>query len=73
MYAHLGVSRSRADHHAIQICNAGFVVPPSQRGHGYGTVLAHSFLHYAPRLGYQASVFNLVYVNNTASVRCVVR
>jgi ribosomal protein S18 acetylase RimI-like enzyme len=44
----------------------------NQRGHGYGTVLAHSFLHYAPALGYQASVFNLVYVNNTASVRCVV-
>ena len=33
--------------------------------------LARSYLHYAPRLGYQASVFNLVYVNNLASVRCV--
>lgn len=33
--------------------------------------LARSYLHYAPRLGYQASVFNLVYVNNLASVRYV--
>ncbi|KAF8653337.1 hypothetical protein AX16_004037 [Volvariella volvacea WC 439] len=51
------------------ICNAGFVVPPNHRGAGYGSVLAQSYLHYAPRLGYQASVFNLVYVNNVASVR----
>ncbi|GBE81053.1 hypothetical protein BKA93DRAFT_812063 [Sparassis latifolia] len=51
------------------ICNAGFLVPPSQRGKGIGSVLARSFLYYAPRLGYEASVFNLVYVNNTASVR----
>ncbi|KJA27790.1 hypothetical protein HYPSUDRAFT_34937 [Hypholoma sublateritium FD-334 SS-4] len=51
------------------ICNAGFVVPPNQRGRGYGSLLAESYVHYAPRLGYQASVFNLVYVNNGASVR----
>ncbi|KAG9312121.1 hypothetical protein JVU11DRAFT_7409 [Chiua virens] len=51
------------------ICNAGFVVPPSHRAGGYGRVLARSYLHYAPRLGYKASVFNLVYVNNVASVR----
>jgi len=51
------------------ICNAGFVVPPSQRGSGYGRVLAKSYLHYGPALGYKASVFNLVYDNNTASVR----
>ncbi|KIJ65925.1 hypothetical protein HYDPIDRAFT_87471 [Hydnomerulius pinastri MD-312] len=51
------------------ICNAGFVVPPSQRGGGYGRVLAQSYLHYAPKLGYKASVFNLVFVNNVASVR----
>ncbi|KAG6381939.1 hypothetical protein JVT61DRAFT_563 [Boletus reticuloceps] len=53
----------------FQICNAGFVVPPSHRGNGYGHVLARSYLYYAPRLGYEASVFNLVYVNNVASVR----
>ncbi|EGO00717.1 hypothetical protein SERLA73DRAFT_178623 [Serpula lacrymans var. lacrymans S7.3] len=51
------------------ICNAGFVVPPNQRGGGFGSVLAKSYLHYGPALGYKASVFNLVYVNNTASVR----
>lgn len=55
----------------LQICNAGFLVPPSQRGHGIGTVLARSYLHYGPRLGYEASVFNLVYVNNVASVKSV--
>ncbi|KAI0827942.1 hypothetical protein BC628DRAFT_1366368 [Trametes gibbosa] len=51
------------------ICNAGFLVPPTQRGQGVGTVLARSYLHYGPRLGYEASVFNLVYVNNIASVK----
>ncbi|KAI0941689.1 hypothetical protein AcW1_003507 [Taiwanofungus camphoratus] len=51
------------------ICNAGFLVPPSMRGNGVGSVLARSFLYYAPRLGYESSVFNLVYVNNIASVR----
>ncbi|PCH35622.1 acyl-CoA N-acyltransferase [Wolfiporia cocos MD-104 SS10] len=51
------------------ICNAGFLVPPAMRAKGVGKLLARSFMHYAPRLGYEASVFNLVYVNNTASVR----
>ncbi|EFI28130.1 MPR1 [Coprinopsis cinerea okayama7 len=51
------------------ICNAGFVVPPVMRGRRYGKALAKSYLHYAPKLGYKASVFNLVYVNNVASVR----
>ncbi|KAF8738496.1 hypothetical protein AX14_011331 [Amanita brunnescens Koide BX004] len=51
------------------ICNAGFVVPDVQRGAGFGSVLADSYLYYAPRLGYQASVFNLVYVNNVASIK----
>jgi len=51
------------------ICNAGFVVAPAHRSNGYGSVLAKSFLDYAPQLGYQASVFNLVYVNNFASIK----
>ncbi|KAF9565603.1 hypothetical protein CPC08DRAFT_629702 [Agrocybe pediades] len=51
------------------ICNAGFIVPPAQRKNGYGSLLAKSYVHYAPQLGYQASVFNLVYVNNAASVK----
>ncbi|KAJ3539770.1 hypothetical protein NM688_g6318 [Phlebia brevispora] len=51
------------------ICNAGFLIPATQRGKGFGSVLAKSYLHYAPQLGYEASVFNLVYVNNIASVK----
>jgi len=49
-------------------CNAGFVVDPHHRGRKIGKTLARSFLHYAPLLGYRASVFNLVYENNLASV-----
>ncbi|KAJ6593514.1 hypothetical protein B0H19DRAFT_919259 [Mycena capillaripes] len=51
------------------ICNGGFVVPPIQRAKGYGSALAKSYVHYAPKLGYHASVFNLVYTNNAASVK----
>ncbi|KAL5504673.1 hypothetical protein ACEPAH_7336 [Sanghuangporus vaninii] len=51
------------------ICNAGFVVPFNARGQGFARVLAQSYVYYAPRLGYQASVFNLVYCNNVASIR----
>jgi len=51
------------------ICNAGFIVSPKHRGGGYGCVIGKSYLHYGPALGYRASVFNLVYVNNVASVR----
>lgn len=29
--------------------------------------LGTSYLHFAPQLGYEASVFNLVYVTNKAS------
>jgi len=50
-------------------CNAGFVVSPAHRGSGYGYILGKSYLHFAPKLGYLASVFNLVYVNNVASVK----
>ncbi|KAJ7287221.1 hypothetical protein C8J57DRAFT_1283239 [Mycena rebaudengoi] len=51
------------------ICNGGFVVPPNHRGRGYGFALAKSYVKNAPALGYQASVFNLVYTNNAASVK----
>ncbi|PLW51254.1 hypothetical protein PCANC_04280 [Puccinia coronata f. sp. avenae] len=49
-------------------CNGGFVVDPRHRGRNIGKTLARSFLHYAPLLGYRASVFNLVYKNNLASI-----
>jgi len=51
------------------ICNAGFVVPPNHWNKGYGRVLANSYLYYGPKLGYRGSVFNLVYVNNFASIK----
>lgn len=51
------------------LCNAGFVVPPTARGLGLGGVLGRSFLHFGPTAGYKGSVFNLVYVNNMASVK----
>ncbi|SNX81300.1 related to l-azetidine-2-carboxylic acid acetyltransferase [Melanopsichium pennsylvanicum] len=51
------------------LCNAGFIVPPAGRGLGLGGVLGRSFLHYGPSAGYKGSVFNLVYVNNVASVK----
>lgn len=51
------------------LCNAGFVVPPAGRGLGLGGVLGRSFLHYGAKAGYKGSVFNLVYVNNMASVK----
>lgn len=35
--------------------------------------MGKSYLHYGPALGYKASVFNLVYANNTGSLRCVAR
>ncbi|SCV68453.1 BQ2448_574 [Microbotryum intermedium] len=50
-------------------CNGGFVVPPIHRGLKVGKTLGQSYLHYAPLLGYKGSVFNLVYVNNIASVK----
>ncbi|KAF9645009.1 hypothetical protein BDM02DRAFT_3120913 [Thelephora ganbajun] len=51
------------------ICNAGFIVLPNHWNKGYGRALAKSYLYYGPKLGYRGSVFNLVYVNNVASVR----
>ncbi|CED85087.1 Acyl-CoA N-acyltransferase [Phaffia rhodozyma] len=50
-------------------CNAGFMVNQTQRGLRVGLSLGRSYLIYAPKLGYRASVFNLVYTNNSASVR----
>ena len=47
------------------------MIPPAHRQFGYGTILAKSYLHYGPLLGYKASVFNLVYANNTGSLRYV--
>ncbi|WFD00503.1 hypothetical protein MYAM1_003252 [Malassezia yamatoensis] len=51
------------------ICNAGFIVPKQSRGLGMGGLLARSYLIYAPAFGYEASVFNLVYETNQASIK----
>lgn len=39
------------------------------RGYGAGVAMAETFLITAPALGYKASVFNLVFANNEASIR----
>ncbi|XP_078661253.1 uncharacterized protein LOC144905455 [Branchiostoma floridae x Branchiostoma belcheri] len=51
------------------ICNAGFIVKESERGQGLGKKMAQYFLYIARDLGYKASFFNLVYVNNEASLK----
>ncbi|UNI15429.1 Protein spt10 [Purpureocillium takamizusanense] len=51
------------------VCNAGFLVAPSARGRGVGRLLGESYVDWAPRLGYEYSVFNLVYETNVASCR----
>lgn len=51
------------------ICNAGFIVPTTLRGLRLGSTLARNYLVLAPALGYRASVFNLVYETNVASVK----
>jgi L-amino acid N-acyltransferase YncA len=51
------------------ICNGGFIVEPKHRGRGVGKSLGRAFLKIAPALGYHASIFNLVFESNTASVK----
>lgn len=47
------------------ICNGGFIVKPECRGLGVGKALGRSYLKIAPAMGYKASIFNLVFENNT--------
>jgi len=51
------------------ICNGGFIVAPKFRGLGLGTFMGKNFCYLAKDLGYKASMFNLVFVNNPASVQ----
>ncbi|BFZ57468.1 hypothetical protein PYCC9005_004520 [Savitreella phatthalungensis] len=55
--------------HCSHICNAGFIVPITKRAQKYGKVLARSMPHYASRLGYRSSVYNLVFETNIASIK----
>ena len=51
------------------ICNGGFITNPKYRGLGIGKFMGESFKRLAKDLGYRASLFNLVFANNTSSVR----
>ena len=51
------------------ICNAGFIVKKTARDLGMGSFMMENYLVLARDLGYRASMFNLVFVTNTASVR----
>ncbi|KAF9402013.1 hypothetical protein BGX21_011504 [Mortierella sp. AD011] len=51
------------------ICNGGFIVNSHQRGLGIGSILGKAFLKIVPIIGYKASMFNLVFVSNVASIK----
>lgn len=51
------------------ICNGGFIVKVSARNQGVASFMARNYLQMARDLGYRASFFNLVFVNNSSSVR----
>ncbi|KAG0018808.1 hypothetical protein BGZ82_000327 [Podila clonocystis] len=51
------------------ICNGGFMVNPVHRGLGIGSVLGKAFLKIVPIIGYRASMFNLVFESNVASIK----
>ena len=51
------------------ICNGGFIVHPKYRGLGVGIALGEQFLKIAPKMGFKAAMFNLVFESNLASVK----
>ncbi|ORZ37304.1 hypothetical protein BCR44DRAFT_1430889, partial [Catenaria anguillulae PL171] len=51
------------------VCNGGFIVSPSHRARNVGVAMALAFVRLAPAIGYRASMFNLVFVSNQASVK----
>jgi GNAT superfamily N-acetyltransferase len=48
------------------IANAGYMVAADQRGRGIGRALVEDSIHRAPRLGFDALQFNLVFASNPA-------
>eukprot|EP00188_Purpureofilum_apyrenoidigerum_P001056 Plantae.Rhodophyta-Purpureofilum_apyrenoidigerum.ctg15388.p1 GENE.Plantae.Rhodophyta-Purpureofilum_apyrenoidigerum.ctg15388~~Plantae.Rhodophyta-Purpureofilum_apyrenoidigerum.ctg15388.p1 ORF type:complete len:201 (-),score=34.05 Plantae.Rhodophyta-Purpureofilum_apyrenoidigerum.ctg15388:98-700(-) len=50
------------------ICNGGLLVMDEWRGRGVGRAIATAFEEAAPRLGYYAAFFNLVFFDNPASL-----
>jgi GNAT superfamily N-acetyltransferase len=51
------------------VCNGGFITNPKYRGLGVGGFMGEHFKKLAKDLGYRASLFNLVFATNTASVK----
>ncbi|OMJ07307.1 L-azetidine-2-carboxylic acid acetyltransferase [Smittium culicis] len=51
------------------ICNGGFIVSKDARGKSIGYALGQAYLDLAPKCGFKASMFNLVFDSNTPSVR----
>jgi GNAT superfamily N-acetyltransferase len=51
---------------AAHIANAGYIVEARYRGHGIGKALVADSIERAPRLGYDAIQFNLVFASNPA-------
>jgi len=45
------------------------MVNPAHRGLGIGNILGKAFLRIVPVIGYKASMFNLVFVSNVASIK----
>ena len=51
------------------ICNGGFIVVHAHTGKGVGKVMGRAYKQLAPKMGFKASIFNLVFEDNVASVR----
>jgi GNAT superfamily N-acetyltransferase len=51
---------------AAHIANAGYLVVAERRGHGLGELLVRDSIRRAPRLGFDAIQFNLVFAANPA-------
>ncbi|PVU91405.1 hypothetical protein BB561_004404 [Smittium simulii] len=54
---------------ACHICNGGFIVTPNSRNLGVAKQMGAAFIKIAPKLGYKASLFNLVFETNKASLK----
>ena len=51
---------------AAHIANAGYIVAPEARGRGVGRALVEDSIQRAPKLGFDAIQFNLVFASNPA-------
>ncbi len=51
------------------ICNGGFITHVNARRMGVATAMGRYYLRFAHALGYDGSMFNLVYANNMPSIK----